>query len=78
MKFNFSVDETCVITNGLREYFRKAREYESTWDRDMGKYEDFSDEWKYAADKAEYWHNVSERCNNVYFKILGNFITEEM
>ena len=77
MNFNFSSDETCVITAGLREWFRKSREYEETWDRDMRKYKDFSEAWKYAADKAEYWHNVSESCNNVYFKILGEFIPEE-
>lgn len=78
MKFSFSVDEACTITSGLRECFRKAREYEDTWNRNMRKYEDFSEEWKYAADKAEYWRNVSEKCNNVYFKILGEFIPEEI
>lgn len=78
MKFDFSVDEACAITAGLREWFRKSREYEESWDRDMRKYKDFSEAWKYAADRAEYWHNVSERCNNVYFKILGEFIPEEI
>lgn len=78
MKFIFSVDEACTITNGLHEWFRKSREYEANWDRDMSRHEEFSEEWKYAADKAEYWHNVSERCNNVYFKILGEFIPEEI
>lgn len=44
MKFDFSVDETYAITAGLREWFRKSREYEESWDRDMRKYKDFSEE----------------------------------
>lgn len=78
MKFEFSVDETCAITAGIREWFLKSREYEETFYSDMIKYKDFSEAYKDAADKAEYWHNVSEKCNNVYFKILGEFIPEEI
>lgn len=78
MKFEFSIDECCVITGGLREYFRVAQKCETDWEKDMARYADFSESWKYAADKAEFWHKVADTCNEVYFKILGTFIPEDL
>lgn len=78
MKFDFSIDELCSITGGLREYFRVAKNCEKSLEKDMDRYADFSESWKYAADMAEFWHNVADTCNNVHFKILGRFISEDL
>lgn len=70
MTFDFSIDEACAILGGLREYFRIAKAYESAYN--------VSGSLEYDADKAEYWHNECKKCHNAYFKIVGEFIPEEI
>lgn len=78
MEMSFSVDEFCTLLAALRSHFREACKYEGVELCRMENMEDFSEPWKMASDRAERWHREQSDCADLYYKILGKSILEDV